>query len=190
MTGLIDLRKENIAKREPEHSLDFLSLSNDPNKKWCVLHTKSRREKKLAQRCSQLGIQYYLPLRKSVTGRRGRRHVSDVPLFPGYLFCCMDRGECWGLLQTDHIANVLDVVDQKGLVTDLNNIKDACERGVLLKPCALVDRGQRVRILDGPFAGLEGIVRKHLGGFRLVLTMECIQQAVACEVDVRMVVPI
>jgi transcription antitermination factor NusG len=159
-------------------------------KKWHVLHTKSRREKRVAQRCRQLGIRNYLPIRKSITGRRGRRHVADVPLFPGYVFCCLDRNDRLSLLQTGHIANVLDVVDQEGLLKDLRNIKAAIEQGAFLQPSAIVKKGQRVRIADGPLYGLEGIVKKHMGRHKLVLSLDCIQQAAACEIDITMVTPI
>jgi len=170
--------------------IDMLRISENTDKKWYVLHTKSRREKKLASICEQLCIRHYLPFRKSITGSRGRRHITDVPLFQGYLFSCVNGQERWRLLQTGHIANTIDVVDQEGLISDLRNIRNACERCDSLEPSLMVKRGHRVRIMDGPMVGLEGVVRRHRGRYRLVLSMDCIQQAVACEVDVRMVAPI
>jgi len=169
--------------------VDTLLVSGNTDRRWYVLHTKSRREKKLAQRCSQLGIRHYLPLRKSITGRRGRRHIAEVPLFPGYMFSYLDRVDYGHLLRTGHMANALNVVDQEGLLNDLRNIKDASERHALLEPASIVKRGQRVRIVDGPLFGLEGIVRSHKGRYRLILAVNCIQQAVACEIDIRMVAP-
>ena len=169
---------------------DNLLVSDNAERKWYVLHTKSRREKRLAQRCTQFGIRHYLPLRKSITGRRGRRHIADVPLFPGYMFSYLDKLDYHRLLRTGHLANALNVVDQQGLLNDLRNIKDAGERHALLKPASIIRRGRRVRIMDGPLIGLEGVVRNHKGRYRLILAIDCIQQAVACEIDIRMVAPI
>ncbi len=169
---------------------DTVLVSDDPTREWYVLHTKSRREKRLAQRCVQLGIRHYLPLRKSITGRRGRRHIADVPLFPGYFFSCLNRLERWSLLRTGHIANVLEVVNQDGLLKDLRNIETAVHRGAFLQPSSIVKKSQRVRIVDGPFFGLEGVIKRHMGRHRLVLALDCIQQAVACEIDIRMVAPV
>lgn len=169
---------------ETEHQL---FADDDPSKRWYVLHTKSRREKKLAERCSHLSIRHYLPLRKSITGKRGRRKISDVPLFPGYVFSCFDRMQRHDLLVTGHVANVLQVIDQEGLLKDLRNIKDACDKGAFLEPASIVKRGERVRIMDGPLVGLEGVVKRHAGKYRLILHVDCIQQAVACEIDIRMV---
>jgi transcription antitermination factor NusG len=164
-------------------------LTDTSNRKWCVLHTKSRREKRLAAQCAHLGLLYYLPLRKSITGRRGRRHISDVPLFPGYVFASINPMDRQSLFRTGHVANVLDVADQEGLLSDLNNIQVACERQSTLEPAFMVKRGQRVRIIDGPLAGIEGIVQAHKNRYRLILTIDCIRQAVACEIDIRMAVP-
>lgn len=169
---------------------DPFAERNDPSREWFVLHTKSRREKKVAQRCLELGIRHYLPLRKSITGRKGRRHIADVPLFSGYIFCYMSGPERWRVLQTGHIANTLHVTDQKRLLDDLRNIHRAVEQGAYLQPTSIVKRGQRVRIMDGPLSGVEGIVRRHAGLYRLVLNIDCIQQAVNCEIDVRMVKPL
>jgi transcriptional antiterminator RfaH len=178
------------AFQERLQGLPELGLADAPNRKWCVLHTKSRREKKLATQCANLGVPCYLPLRKSITGRKGRRHISDVPLFPGYVFASIKQIDRRYLFQTGHIANVLDVADQEGLLDDLKNIQLVCEQQSALEPAFIVKRGQRVRIVDGPLAGIEGIVQAHKSRYRLILKIDCIQQAVACEIDIRMAVPI
>jgi len=164
--------------------------SFDPERKWYVLHTKSRREKKLVTRCAALGIPNYLPLRKSVTMSTGRRHVANVPLFPGYAFAYLCREDRTNVYRTGHTANVIDVFDQEGLLADLQRIRDAQERGACLVPERVVTRGTRVRIIDGPLIGLEGVVKILKGRTRLVLSVDCIQQAVSCEADKSMVVPL
>ncbi len=162
----------------------------DPERKWYVLHTKSRHEKKLVSRCAALAIPSYLPLRKSVTMCGNRRHVSDVPLFPGYAFACLRREERSEVYRTGHAANVIEVFDQERLLADLRRIKVAQDQGACLVPERPVKRGTRVRVIDGPLTGLDGVVRTLKGKSRLVLSVECIEQAVSCEVDKSMVVPL
>jgi len=169
---------------------DDLFACGDPERKWYVLHTKSRREKKLVERCSVLGIPSYLPLRRNMTVCRGRRHAADVPMFPGYAFAYLRREDRIEVYRTGHTANVIDVFDQQGLLSDLRRIKEVHDRGGLLVPEPVVKRGARVRIVDGPLAGLDGIVRTRKGKSRLILSVDCIRQAVACEVDISMVVPL
>jgi transcription antitermination factor NusG len=167
-----------------------LFVCDSPNKRWCVLHTKSRREKKIAERCVQFGIRHYLPLRKSITGRRGRRYTAMVPIFPGYVFVCMDWAERRRLLQTDHIARVIDVVDQDKLLGELKDVKLVEESGSFLYPVLRDAKGKRVRIIDGPLSGLEGTVSRVKGKSCIVLEVDIIQQAIACEIDAGMIVPV
>ncbi len=43
--------------------------------------------------------------------------------------------------------------------------------------------GRRVRITGGPFAGLEGILKRKKSGLRVVVSLELIQRSVAVDVD-------
>ena len=189
MTSQITLPLRGPFQKCPPDIMDF-SFSTDSDGEWYVVHTKSRREKKLAAQCANSGLVHYLPLRKSITGNRGRRYISDVPLFPGYIFAFGDRTGRQFLFKTGHVANVLNVVDQEGLLKDLRNIRTVCEEQTMLEPASFVKKGQRVQVVEGPLTGVEGIVKGYKGRYRLVLEIDCIQQAVACEIDIRMVVPI
>jgi transcriptional antiterminator RfaH len=165
-------------------------LCDDPNKKWCVLYTRSRREKKIAAKCVQYGIRHYLPLRKSVTGRRGRRYTARVPFFPGYVFVYMDSEDRRRLLRTNHVVRTIDAPDQEELLSELRDIRQIEESGSFLHPVSGIAKGKRVRILDGPLVGLEGTVSRLKGKSCVVLKVDIIRQAVACEIDAGMVVPV
>ncbi len=165
-------------------------LCDDPNKRWCVLYTRSRREKKIAEQCRRFGIRHYLPLRKSITGRRGRRYAAMVPLFPGYVFVYMDWADRRRLFQTNHVAQAIDVLDQEKLLSELRDIRQVEESGSFLHPVSKIAKGKRVRILDGPLAGLEGTISRLKGKSCVVIKVDIIHQAVACEIDTGMVVPV
>ena len=165
-------------------------LCDDPNKRWCVIYTRSRREKKIAEQCRQFGIRHYLPLRKSITGRRGRRYTTMVPIFPGYVFVYMDWADRRRLLRGNHVAQIIDVVDQEKLLTELRDIRQVEESGSFLHPVSRIAKGKKVRIMDGPLAGLEGTVSRLKGKSCVVIKVDIIHQAVACEIDTGMVVPV
>jgi transcription antitermination factor NusG len=165
-------------------------LCDDPDKRWCVLYTRSRREKKIAEQCRRFAIRHYLPLRKSITGRRGRRYTAMVPIFTGYVFVCMDREDRRRLLQTGHVARTIDVPDQEKLLSELRDIRQIEESGSFLHPVFRLAKGKQVRIIDGPLAGREGTVSRFKGKNCVVLKVDIINQAVACEIDAGMVVPV
>ena len=59
-------------------------------KKWYVLHTKMRAEKRVVAALNQCGIETFLPMIQSSSGRKKHKKVA---LFPGYLFMHADLEE-------------------------------------------------------------------------------------------------
>ena len=53
---------------------------------WCVLYTKPRNEKKVAERLTGAGYTVYCPLQKVRRQWSDRVKVVEEPLFKGYLF--------------------------------------------------------------------------------------------------------
>jgi transcription antitermination factor NusG len=161
--------------------IDFQKNTN--NKNWVVLYTKSRREKKVAEFCNMGGILNYLPLERRLSQYGSKMVFSMVPLFPGYLFCCCDQKDRYNLLMTHHVARVIRVADQFGLLRDIERLYEAQNANLELKPCAYYEKGKRVKILSGPLCGYEGIVQRIKGQRRLVLAVDFIRQAASIEVD-------
>ena len=116
--------------------------------------------------------------------RYGNKIVcSMVPLFPGYLFCCCDEKERYNLLMTHHVARVIMVSDQLGLLRDIEGLYEAQNANLKLKPCPYYEKGKKVKILSGPLCGYEGVIQRIKGQKRLVLTVDSIRQAASIEVD-------
>jgi transcription antitermination factor NusG len=113
-----------------------------------------------------------------------------TPIFPGYVFACLDRTDRQRLWQTGHIARMIDVVDQKKLLDELHDIRIVERSGSFLHPVSSITRGKRVRIIDGPLYGFEGRVKRIKGKSCVVLEVDIIHQRVACEIDAGMVVPV
>ncbi|MBW2536258.1 MAG: transcription termination/antitermination NusG family protein, partial [Deltaproteobacteria bacterium] len=65
-----------------EHPL----LRAHEGRRWSVLHTRARHEKKVASACQRLAVPVYLPLRVSRTFSGGKVNTFQVPMFPGYVF--------------------------------------------------------------------------------------------------------
>jgi transcription antitermination factor NusG len=52
-----------------------------------------------------------------------------------------------------------------------------------VEPHPYLTEGRNVRVKDGPFEGLEGILVRHKGDFRVVLTIKLIRRSVLVDVD-------
>jgi transcription antitermination factor NusG len=157
---------------------------------WHVIHTKSRREKKLHDECLRIGLLAYLPLIKNISVYRRKIFESTKPLFPGYVFCCFDRAQRKDLYQTGHVAKLISVVDQEGLMRDLIEIEKAISIEASLEPYTYLKRGTRARIVDGPFQGIEGIISHRRGKYRLVMNVNLIEMAAAIEVNACQIEPL
>jgi len=154
---------------------------------WWVAHTKSRREKALADFLAQHNIGYYLPMVKVRQPNLRRERFSLLPLFSGYLFFKGSRDDRYAAYTSNHIARVLEVGDQEKLRTELFQIARVLEAREHLSPCDFFSEGQRVRITYGPLKGIEGIIERKNGSCRLVLTVSAIAQSYAVNIDAEMV---
>mgnify|MGYP001349147383 CR=1 FL=1 len=157
---------------------------------WWVARTKSRNEKAFAQTLLQWKIAYFLPLTEKVTKRRGRAFKSLLPLFGGYVFFCGLSQTKTQALTTQRIAQVIDVVDQKGLVRDLTKIHRALTSGAKLDPHPNLQEGTRCRVLAGPLEGTEGILLRKKNQTRLLLRVDILGQSAALDLDSDLLEPL
>jgi transcription antitermination factor NusG len=153
--------------------------------KWYAVYTTCRHEKRVALHFEQRGIEHFLPLFRSERQWRGRSKVSlDLPLFPGYLFVRIDRGDRGRVLSVPGaLAVVGGVGRQPTAVADatISSLRSGlAQRKVEPHPFLLT--GQRALIQSGPFMGMEGVVVRVKNGFRVVLTVEQVMQSIAIEV--------
>jgi hypothetical protein len=155
------------------------------DERWEVLYTHSRCEKQVAHACTYLDITHYLPLRQHWTGSSRRRRYL-VPLFPSYVFACPAPGARAELLGTGKIARVIHVDDPAVLLDELRQIRVALDRGADLFLGRPLQRGERVRVVRGPFKGVEGMVTaawRRRRRLRLVLNVSAVGQSVSVNVD-------
>lgn len=162
----------------------------EADKVWWVARTKSRQEKALAWDLVARKMEYFLPLVARPQNCRNRIRSAIVPLFAGYMFFRGNLTDRQIAMQTGRVAQILAVDDQRGLIAELDHIAQVASQEIALELCDFVKCGQKVRIIDGPFKGIEGIVKKQKNRTRLVLTVAAIRQAAAVEIDLRQALPI
>jgi transcriptional antiterminator RfaH len=152
--------------------------------RWFVLHTRSRSEKAVAEDLDRMRVPHFLPLVRKPRAYAGRvRRVVDLPLFPGYVFVCGDGDSREAALRTNRVAHVLDVPDQEGLVGDLRQVWRVVhgEEPVDLYP--RIRRGARCRVKSGSLAGLEGVVVRRQGPWRVYVGVDFVGQSAELEID-------
>lgn len=137
----------------------------EDNRKWYVIITKSRSEKKVSLGLEKLGIEHFLPLQKQLKQWKDRKKWVEIPLFNSYIFVHTTeqlRNEVFAVpgvvkylafrgtpcvLQPEEIERINKICKQEHEITITN-------RGLLT--------GDAVEVTEGPLKGLKGKI-SHKG---------------------------
>src|SRR6267142_485329 len=160
--------------------------------RWYAAYTCANHEKHVAAELGAREVEHFLPLYSSVRRWKDRRVNLDLPLFPGYVFVRLALGDRLRVVQ---IPSVVRLVGFGGLPTALPDtemeiLRSGLSERLRAEPHPFLTVGRRVRITAGPFAGLEGVLKRKKSSLRVVVTLELIQRSVAVDVDVADVRPI
>lgn len=150
---------------------------------WFVAHTRPRCEKKLAEYCEREGFSVTLPLYRSVKKYERKSVTFEKPLFPNYVFLRLADWQRKKVYQSDFVANLLDVPDQKTFQEQLGAILSALETDYEICVLPHISAGKRVRIKAGPLRGMEGYVEERQGSCLVLLRLDFIAQSAAVKVD-------
>lgn len=141
-------------------------------KQWYVVHTYSGYENRaklsLEQRVKELGKEEFIgevlvPSEKVVEVVKGEKRTSSRKFFPGYMLVQMElTDETWYL-----VKNTPKVTGFVGGATNPPSISDEevqkiigqmAEGLVHPKPKFEFSKGERVKVIDGPFSNFNGLV--------------------------------
>ena len=151
---------------------------------WYLVHTKPRQEKSALENLERQGYQCYLPILPSEKICQGRLMVTDEPLFPRYLFIRLGRGDSaksWAPIRsTKGISRLVSFGVEPAKVDDgLIELLRAHEASAQGEPERLFKPGERVRLTEAPFAGIEGIYQMADGERRAMVLIELLSKPVA-----------
>jgi transcriptional antiterminator NusG len=176
-------------------NLQSLSHISEASLDWYALWTHSNCEQLVYQQLTAKGFHVLLPQMVVWSARRGIRCRVPTPMFPGYLFLShvMDKHSYIEVRKARGLVNILGGRwDQLMTVpaTQIEAIQIIMHSSLPLLPYPYLQKGQRVRIIDGPLANVEGIlIRTKPNSGRLVLSIDLLKQSVAVDVDCTRVVP-
>ncbi|MCK9505376.1 MAG: hypothetical protein M0Q95_14505 [Porticoccaceae bacterium] len=145
---------------------------------WFAVQTKPRQELRAVENLQRQNFEVYFP-RILIRKRRRDNWVSVAePLFPGYLFICVDP-------EIVNLGVIRSTLGVRGLVMFGHCLKSIPAEAIhFLKSretqgagCLKADdigfaHGDEVEILDGPFAGLTAVFDMRKPGDRVILLMQ------------------
>lgn len=171
-----------------------LELVDGP--RWYACRTRARAEKKVDRLLTAAGMTSYVPLIERLMQWSDRSKRVTFPLFPGYVFARFELSSMADIVRT---PNLIEVVRVNGSPTPIRESEIKSIRSLVLGAQATGDEpsphhylvtGQEVRVVEGPFQGLHGILTEVRGKTRIVVRLEAIRQAVSVELSSRFVLPV
>ena len=143
-------------------------------KRWYIVHAYSNFERKVAEnikeRAKAAGIGHLfedvlVPMEEVIEVRRGRKIQTDRKFFPGYVLVKMEMTDAGYVLikNTPKVTGFLGADNKAFPISDaeamriLNQVKDGVERP---KPSVTFEIGETVRVAEGPFESLNGVVEE------------------------------
>lgn len=159
---------------------------------WFALRVKSRSEKIVATIARHKGYEEFLPLYQSRRRWSDRFKSVELPLFPGYVFCRLNPEVRLPLLT---IPGVLSFVGIGRIPVPIDDaeiavIQAAIGAGLSAEPYPFLEVGQKVRLAEGPLAGLEGLLVEVRKQQRLAVSVSLLKRSVAVEIDRHWVRPL
>lgn len=154
---------------------------------WYLVHTKPRQENCALENLQRQGYQCYLPTLSSEKIRQGLLTVTDEPLFPRYLFIRLGQGDStksWAPIRsTKGVSRLVSFgVEPAKVADDLIEMLRAQEVSAQSEPERLFKLGERVRLTEAPFAGIEGIYQTADGKRRVMVLIELLAKQVRVHV--------
>jgi transcription antitermination factor NusG len=167
---------------------------------WYACYTRSRHEKKVDELLRRQMIESYLPTTVRESQWKDRKQLVRFPLFPGYVFGRFTLHQLTQVLSTHGVAAVVSARGYPSPISDaeMENVRLvaraatdlATELVVEMERGALIQQGNWVRVADGPFQGVQGIVVERRGRRRVLVAIAAIGQGVEIDIGISDLVPI
>jgi transcription antitermination factor NusG len=176
---------------QPTSSQGFW-ISADSQPFWYAAYTLANHEKKAAAEISRRSVESFLPLYRTARRWSDRRVELEMPLFPSYVFVRLALCDRLRVLQ---VPGVVRLVGFGGLPAPLpddqmDSLRSGLNRYLRAEPHPYLTVGRRIRMKSGPLAGMQGILLRRKGKFRVVISLELIQRAVVVDADAADVEPL
>ena len=152
---------------------------------WYVAYTYPRHEKAVSEQLQLRLVETFLPTYKHTSTWKDRRVKLDLPLFAGYVFTRVPARDRLKVISVPGVIRMLSYRGRPVPVSDaeIDAIRMCVRSGAKLEPHRYVTVGDQVRVREGVFEGLNGIVVRENNKCNLIVSIDLIHQSVSLEID-------
>ena len=146
------------------------------SKEWFILQFKSNSYRQATENLSRQGFETFLPLHDATSRKSSRFINTSKPLFPGYMFIRFDRAESeWHKINyTYGVSRLITFNSSLKSIPSIfiDNLMKRYDSSGKLIPIAGMKKGDKVKILEGPFANFIATVEKYETEKRIWILMD------------------
>ena len=164
------------------------------DKKWYVVYSKPRWEKKIDAALVNKGIESWCPIRKIQKQWSDRKKTIDEPIFRSYVFVHLDENEKYEVLITPGVLNFVFYLGEPAIIRDYEI--DLLKKFLLEKDAKFevtssksFSQNSKVRVSHGVFIDKEGTVLRD-GKKKVYVQIESLGQLMVVEFKTDYLIPI
>jgi transcription antitermination factor NusG len=152
---------------------------------WYAIAVKPQAERSVEAVLAQKSYETFFPVIQRERRWSDRIKRTEVPLFPGYVFCRFDGERRLPVMTTPGVREIVGFGRRAAPVDDaeLEALRLVIASGGRVESCEYLTRGDQVEVTGGPMQGLRGLLLEVKGGCRVVLSVELLQRSVSVEMD-------
>lgn len=180
LTPLDDFSADSVKEN------DRAFIVKTEGRSWGFAYVKPRTEKKLLAKLLAFGVPCYLPLLKKMRVHHRAKVLSEIPMFPSYVFLCSDALSVTQIKRQNEVIELtmMDGEAENDFIKELNLVRK-CEilsekRKVVVNPG--LQPGQTVLIKSGPLKNSEVIVVRRVNEVVMIVNLHILGRNCECKI--------
>ena len=147
---------------------------------WFALYTKPRHEFKAQIELDAWGIELYLPTIIRTKKWSDRKKKVTEPIFRGYVFIYANEKERYQALQSKAIVRTVTFNGKPSVIPEweIENLKKILSGDPEIFISDKIEIGTKVKIIDGPFEDVVGVVQETNKEKWLAVSIELVQRSI------------
>lgn len=165
-------------------------------KDWYAVQTHPAAEARAVGHLQRQGFETYYPHYRKQRRHARRVETTEAPLFPGYIFVCLDLGvQAWRVIHSTLGVRRLVCSGEMPVPVPMRVMDEIRARGdrqglVALDAIDRLRRGDRVEIAEGPFTDCDGLFEECDDRRRVILLLNLMGRPVRLSIAAEAVRPL
>lgn len=158
-------------------------MSIDKIPQWYAFFTRAKHEKKVNETLQNVGVETFLPLKKSLNQWKDRRKWVEAPLFSSYVFAKISYINRYDVLKTPSVISIVSFNNKPSPVRpdEIEAIKALLASGANYEVINGMAPGDAVHVRTGPLAGIDAVISEIRGKRNLVLKIPMIGKSIVID---------